>query len=70
MNREIRQIREWKIYLSGIWRISRFNLGWTTGGDEGNVGRVTGISGGEIRETGGGQLLAFRRIGFCSLPTN
>ena len=31
------------------------NLGWTTGGDGGNVRRVTGISRAEMRETGGEQ---------------
>jgi hypothetical protein len=35
------------IYLSCIWRGSRFNLGWTTGDDVRNVECVTGISGGE-----------------------
>jgi hypothetical protein len=40
-------------YANGIFlsRISRFNLGWTTGGDGRNVGRVSGISGDEMRET-------------------
>jgi hypothetical protein len=33
-------------------KAARFNLEWTTGGSGRNVGRVTGISGGEIREAG------------------
>jgi hypothetical protein len=35
-----------------LWRFSTSaKLGWTTGGDGRNAGRVTGISGGERRET-------------------
>jgi hypothetical protein len=46
-----------EFFLLRISRGSRFNLGWTTGGSGNKVGCVTGISGGEMRETGGEQSM-------------
>jgi hypothetical protein len=45
-----------KIFLSRGSRGSRLKMGWTTGGGGRNVGRVTGISSGEMRETEGEPL--------------
>ena len=53
INQPLRNTR--KTRTGVLFRVfgGRFNLGWTTHGDGSNVGRVTGISDGEIRETGG-----------------
>jgi hypothetical protein len=54
-----------QIFLSRGSRGSRLKMGWTTGGGGRNVGRESGISGGERREMDGaknwlGHLQIFR----------